>query len=160
VTHVKPDISLLGDGDSIVTYLSNRLGWTIPAPVDAKHVTPEVKIPPSDAMWLHGEGDWSHLHMLRSKSAREAGEDDDDDDGEGREDGDNGDEDSDPDRTDSDVPEVEHGATKLHISSIDRLRASGSGSTSTPDRRSTASPASDRPTKRSRVGSMEDLPAA
>ncbi|WVQ79889.1 hypothetical protein IAT38_001989 [Cryptococcus sp. DSM 104549] len=32
VHHVKPDICLLGDADSIVTYLSSKLGWSIPPP--------------------------------------------------------------------------------------------------------------------------------
>jgi hypothetical protein len=163
VTHVKPDISLLGDADSIVTYLSDRLGWDLPVPSEAK----PVKIPLEDAKWLHGDGDWSHLHMLRSKSAPEDEDEDEDEErgeeggeeGEGvkDEDGESGNEVDGPAEGDNgDTPsshasrsttasarsdaEVERKATHLHI-------------TSTPDHRASGSPASDRPAKRSRVGS-------
>ncbi|WVN89287.1 uncharacterized protein L203_104508 [Cryptococcus depauperatus CBS 7841] len=55
VYHVHPDISLLGDADSIVTYLSDRLGWTIPSPTappasftqTVEAVSSNIKQPPS-----------------------------------------------------------------------------------------------------------------
>ncbi|WVO16700.1 hypothetical protein L204_104381 [Cryptococcus depauperatus] len=55
VYHVHPDISLLGDADSIVTYLSDRLGWTIPSPIvppasftqTVEAVSSNIKQPPS-----------------------------------------------------------------------------------------------------------------
>ena len=169
VTHVKPDVSLLGDADSIVTYLSHRLGWTIPPAPGHPDATTKVKIPPSDAMWLHGEGDWSHMHMLRSRSARENGADSEDDDDEtedegrdeeGRQQEERGNvsppsgDTTESGHGDEPIPDVERRADRLHITN-DLLRPSAS---STPDRRASASPAgSDRPTKRSRMGSMEDL---
>lgn len=68
-------ISLLGDADSIVSYLSKELGWEIPPPAavvsspqdDSRtlanglqtvetHV-PKVKIPPEEARWKSYVGD-------------------------------------------------------------------------------------------------------
>jgi hypothetical protein len=68
VTHVRPDILLLGDADSIVSYLSRELGWTIPPAAGEK----PLAVTPDDAAWVSGEGEWAHLHMLRSQAEREA----------------------------------------------------------------------------------------
>lgn len=68
VTHVRPDILLLGDADSIVTYLSRELGWAIPPATGEK----PLAVTPDDAAWVSGEGEWAHLHMLRSQAEREA----------------------------------------------------------------------------------------
>ncbi|WVR04783.1 hypothetical protein IAU60_001795 [Kwoniella sp. DSM 27419] len=85
VHHVQPDICLLGDADSIVTYLSQEIGWVIPPPaavVDPPStglngsVTPSVKpgatpsrlaVPPDQAEWTPGQGEASHIHLLRRK---------------------------------------------------------------------------------------------
>ncbi|ODN87740.1 NAD-dependent histone deacetylase SIR2 [Cryptococcus wingfieldii CBS 7118] len=92
--HVQPDISLLGDADSIVTYISDRLGWSIPSPsalpapkseaedakrrVERESPTPgqkdeekmkkasHVSIPPEEAEWLEVD-DERHFHLLRRK---------------------------------------------------------------------------------------------
>ncbi|KIR52085.1 NAD-dependent histone deacetylase SIR2 [Cryptococcus gattii Ru294] len=91
VYHVHPDISLLGDADSIVTYLSDRLGWPIPPPTvlpTPPSVVGEVKnegtafggqkdeiklerathvvIPPDEAQWLTIDEE-RHFHLLRRK---------------------------------------------------------------------------------------------
>ncbi|KAL0240388.1 hypothetical protein I308_106639 [Cryptococcus tetragattii IND107] len=91
VYHVHPDISLLGDADSIVTYLSDRLGWPIPPPTvlpTPPSVVGEVKgegtafagqkdeiklerathvvIPPEEAQWLTIDEE-RHFHLLRRK---------------------------------------------------------------------------------------------
>ena len=68
-------ISLLGDADSIVSFLSSELGWTIPPPAavvssprdqsrspsdGVKMVDdhlPTVKIPPEEARWQSFVGD-------------------------------------------------------------------------------------------------------
>ncbi|WWD21658.1 hypothetical protein CI109_106144 [Kwoniella shandongensis] len=91
VHHVQPDICLLGDADSIVTYLSSQLGWTIPPPPvvlhpngaetsvpaienDEIHPTKRdlrVTIPPEEAEWFDGVGDMQHIHLLRKKGSKE-----------------------------------------------------------------------------------------
>ncbi|CAK9786205.1 SIR2-domain-containing protein [Cutaneotrichosporon oleaginosum] len=68
VTHVRPDILLLGDADSIVSYLSHELGWEIPRAEGEK----PLAIKPEDAVWVSGEGVLSHFHMLRSRAERDA----------------------------------------------------------------------------------------
>ncbi|BEI87895.1 uncharacterized protein CcaverHIS019_0106130 [Cutaneotrichosporon cavernicola] len=68
VTHMRPDIMLLGDADSIVTYLSRELGWAIPPAAGEK----PLAVTPDDATWVNGEGEWAHVHMLRSKTEAEA----------------------------------------------------------------------------------------
>ncbi|TXT04894.1 hypothetical protein VHUM_03977 [Vanrija humicola] len=149
VTHVKPDVLLLGDADSIVTNLSDRLGWTIPPPPSA----PPLKVPLDDAVWVSGDGNWSHLHMLRSRTQLEEEDETEDDDSVairgGGLDGVSGaavvaapDDDSD----DDDGDETSESETKeLQSSDPDKGRRSG-----------TQSPGSDRPAKRSRVGSVSD----
>ncbi|KAL7419294.1 NAD-dependent histone deacetylase sir2 [Cryptotrichosporon argae] len=75
VTHVKPDICLLGDADTIVQYLSDRLGWLIPpAPLGAGRppVGQATKIPTDDVAWISRRGAQAHEHMLVSKEAMEA----------------------------------------------------------------------------------------
>lgn len=63
VTHVNPDISLIGDADSIVTYLSARLGW--PTPSNGK----PVKIAPENGVWETGSREANkHIHVYRSAS--------------------------------------------------------------------------------------------
>ncbi|WVF69606.1 hypothetical protein IAT40_004384 [Kwoniella sp. CBS 6097] len=114
VHHVHPDICLLGDADSIVTYLSDELGWSIPPPAAVVHPPPpsvsgdapqtktegnasasgrengnggrstlevpdvqndeikleratRVSIPHDEAEWISGQGEASHIHLLRRK---------------------------------------------------------------------------------------------
>ncbi|WWD00791.1 hypothetical protein V866_007726 [Kwoniella sp. B9012] len=87
VHHVKPDICLLGDADSIVTYLSSKLGWTIPSPAaiplptspdvnqngDTRDVerkidrATHVAVPPEEGEWITGRDDASHIHLYRKK---------------------------------------------------------------------------------------------
>ncbi|OCF30402.1 NAD-dependent histone deacetylase SIR2 [Kwoniella heveanensis BCC8398] len=110
VHHVQPDICLLGDADSIVTYLSSELGWSVPPPAAVVHPPPlaeqsteihtndhggvvekeqgnghgsdvpaaqddeikleratRVSIPPEEAEWISGQGEASHIHLLRRK---------------------------------------------------------------------------------------------
>ncbi|KAK4688847.1 hypothetical protein P7C73_g1254, partial [Tremellales sp. Uapishka_1] len=71
VTHVQPDISLLGDADSIVTYLSKELGWEIPPPAAGPAgATNGVIKPSADEMsWISGVGDMSHIHRLITPSS-------------------------------------------------------------------------------------------
>ncbi|OXG14401.1 NAD-dependent histone deacetylase SIR2 [Cryptococcus neoformans Tu259-1] len=84
-------ISLLGDADSIVTYLSDRLGWPIPPPtvlptppsaigegkseeIASAGQNDEIKmerathvvIPPEEAQWLTVDEE-RHFHLLRRK---------------------------------------------------------------------------------------------
>ncbi|WVW78248.1 hypothetical protein I302_100201 [Kwoniella bestiolae CBS 10118] len=91
VHHVKPDICLLGDADSIVTDLSSRLGWTIPSPAAVPQPSPEangdgnaqkietkidratrVTIPPEEGEWIDGieEAFSSHIHLYRRKGSQ------------------------------------------------------------------------------------------
>ncbi|WWC86720.1 uncharacterized protein L201_001598 [Kwoniella dendrophila CBS 6074] len=94
VHHVQPDICLLGDADSIVTYLSSKLGWEMPPPLaitqpsastengNSKPHNAEseskidratkVKIPPEEGEWLTGKDAASHIHMYRKKGDPEA----------------------------------------------------------------------------------------
>ncbi|KAK8847568.1 hypothetical protein IAR55_005427 [Kwoniella newhampshirensis] len=98
VHHVQPDICLLGDADSIVTYLSTQLGWTIPPPSVVVHPpnpssqgseelssavqdneikldrAVRVAIPPEEAEWMNGVGDMQHVHLLRRKDSTETTE--------------------------------------------------------------------------------------
>ncbi|WVQ98238.1 hypothetical protein IAU59_005361 [Kwoniella sp. CBS 9459] len=106
VHHVHPDICLLGDADSIVTYLSDELGWSIPPPAAVVHppsgalmkdptkisnnvvqdgkpsavAVPAVQndeikmeratrvfVPHDEAQWISGQGEASHIHLLRRK---------------------------------------------------------------------------------------------
>ncbi|WWC59658.1 uncharacterized protein I303_102218 [Kwoniella dejecticola CBS 10117] len=91
VHHVHPDICLLGDADSIVTYLSERLGWEIPPPavipkqnsadlgkeeegdatktnekpdavIPSRSLSSRIPILPEEGEWLSGEGDTAHIH--------------------------------------------------------------------------------------------------
>lgn len=137
-------IKLLGDADSIVTYLSDQLGWTIPPP---KGEAKPLAITPDDAVWITGEGEWEHLHMLRSRAEREAmalsgqtirlhvGGESDDESGSGMgEEGERSEGEEDEDEED------EGGESE-------RLRPPNSRRSSSPSDRS------DRPAKRSRVGS-------
>ncbi|WWC68130.1 uncharacterized protein I206_102052 [Kwoniella pini CBS 10737] len=89
VHHVHPDICLLGDADSIVTYLSDRLGWNIPLPtavpkppsldlnskinesvIDNKDAVRLRRIPilPDEGHWLTGQDDTAHIHRYVKKS--------------------------------------------------------------------------------------------
>nr|XP_019046968.1 NAD-dependent histone deacetylase SIR2 [Kwoniella bestiolae CBS 10118]OCF25898.1 NAD-dependent histone deacetylase SIR2 [Kwoniella bestiolae CBS 10118] len=89
VHHVKPDICLLGDADSIVTDLSSRLGWTIPSPAAVPQPSPEangdgnaqkietkidratrVTIPPEEGEWIDGIEEASHIHLYRRKGSQ------------------------------------------------------------------------------------------
>ncbi|ORX34063.1 DHS-like NAD/FAD-binding domain-containing protein [Kockovaella imperatae] len=73
VNHVKPDICLIGDADSIVTYLSHQLGWDLPPPTAVLHSPkadgkPDVQhdairlptrepLDPEDVAWISGSED-------------------------------------------------------------------------------------------------------
>ncbi|GMK54684.1 hypothetical protein CspeluHIS016_0112700 [Cutaneotrichosporon spelunceum] len=134
VTHMRPDIMLLGDADSIVSYLSRELGWELPSPREPLAVAPD------DAVWVDGEGEWAHVHMLRSRAEAEAmalsgqtlrlsvGDDESDSDSDGDEDG------AQPER-EGDGPDE------------------GEGGLRPPTMRRSSSSHSDRPVKRSRMGS-------
>ncbi|GFZ47915.1 Hydrolase acting on carbon-nitrogen bonds, other than peptide bonds in linear amides [Saitozyma sp. JCM 24511] len=90
VAHVHPDICLLGDADSIVTWLSHELGWKIPPPAavahspsaEAKPPAEEddarkihgVKVHPEEVVWLSGVGELSHMHLLSTKAEEQAKE--------------------------------------------------------------------------------------
>ncbi|ORY20906.1 DHS-like NAD/FAD-binding domain-containing protein [Naematelia encephala] len=84
ISHVHPDICLLGDADTIVTYLSSKLGWEIPPPAAVLHspetarnqleadqlpVRPKssIKIAPEDVAWASGVGEVAHVQFLTSK---------------------------------------------------------------------------------------------
>ncbi|CAD6564613.1 MAG: NAD-dependent histone deacetylase sir2 [Tremellales sp. Tagirdzhanova-0007] len=87
ISHVQPDICLLGDADTIVSYLSNKLGegWEIPPsavvnspksgcnPVqDVKAQSPESnpQIPFEDISWISGVGQLQHIHLLVSNTGK------------------------------------------------------------------------------------------
>jgi hypothetical protein len=57
---------LLGDADSIVSWISRELGWTIPAPNqdirvpgmdDVGGVSVPVPVPPEEVLWISGVGE-------------------------------------------------------------------------------------------------------
>ncbi|KAI9636209.1 DHS-like NAD/FAD-binding domain-containing protein [Dioszegia hungarica] len=56
VAHVQPDICLLGDADTIVTYLSDRLGWSIPPPPSASAKNQLTMTPPGEVEFASGVG--------------------------------------------------------------------------------------------------------
>lgn len=174
MTHVKPDVLLLGDADSIVTNLSDRLGWTIPPPPSVPHAdgsappqAPPLKVPVDDAVWVSADGNWSHLHMLRSRTQLEEEDETEDDDGvEGREgldgvvEGDDvpvaDDDDEDDGTSESDTKELQE-RVRILVNGENTGPSSRQSSNPDKERRSgTQSPTSDRPAKRSRVGSVSD----